>query len=157
MNQWLRVPPVGLLESPVLSPSILEVDLVNTKAPDPARPASWDFVNTNYLLQLPTPVEFAATVDGHAAGAQQGYFQLRVVLAEQVKIVPSFSPRSKTLTLTWNTVPGNFYRVMSKANLGDTNWTDLSGLLTAQRSSIPRPTLWPPARPSGFTPCASRR
>ena len=35
----------------IISPTMLELTLVNTKSPEPARVIQWDFVGENFVLQ----------------------------------------------------------------------------------------------------------
>src|SRR5712671_3925853 len=60
----LALPPVGAHQLRVLSPTILELTLVTTKLPDPARPQQWDFVDAKSQLHLPPPAEFSVSVTG---------------------------------------------------------------------------------------------
>jgi len=39
-----------------------------------------------------------------------------------------------TLTLSWNSIAGERYRVQYKSDLNETDWTDLSGDVTASGS-----------------------
>src|SRR5260370_15172073 len=63
-DRVLSLPPVGARQMRVISPSLLELTLVTTKLPDPARPPEWDFVDANLQLHLPSPVQFRVTVAG---------------------------------------------------------------------------------------------
>src|SRR5438128_10562184 len=60
----LTLPPVGARQLRILSPSVLELTLVTTKPPDPARPQQWDFVGADLQLHLPAPTEFRVSVGG---------------------------------------------------------------------------------------------
>src|SRR5207244_3163752 len=42
---------------------------------------------------------------------------------------------ANVLTITWTAEPGKIYRVQSKANLNDSNWSNLSGDVTASAAS----------------------
>lgn len=59
----LAVPEIGSHSLAVLSPSLLELTLVNTKGPNPQRVTSWDFVQSDYSLVLPDPSRLVVTVD----------------------------------------------------------------------------------------------
>src|SRR5438445_627544 len=48
----------------ILSPQLLELDLVNTKQPDPARVDSWDWVNTNGDFAPPSFSSLRVVVNG---------------------------------------------------------------------------------------------
>src|SRR6266436_6076998 len=60
----LSLPPVDGRQLRVLSPSLLELTLITSKPPDPARPPEWDFVDANLQLHLPSPAQFRVTVAG---------------------------------------------------------------------------------------------
>src|SRR2546430_4770017 len=45
----LAMPAPGSYQLRILAPDLLELDLINTKPPDPAHVASWDFVNASQL------------------------------------------------------------------------------------------------------------
>lgn len=47
------LPNAGHRELRILSPTLLELSFVSTKEPDPAIPAEWNFVGSNYELALP--------------------------------------------------------------------------------------------------------
>lgn len=75
---------------------------------------SWtDFSTTG------VPQRFYA-VQGTGAGGLQIY-----------SVTPSPAPDADGMTLGWTSLPGQVYEVMFKNSLGDTNWTDLSGPITA--------------------------
>src|SRR5688572_30838290 len=57
----ISLPQVGDAELRILSPTILELNLVSTKEPDPAQPTEWNFVDANHNLQLPPATEFEVT------------------------------------------------------------------------------------------------
>ena len=52
------MPAVGHSQLRILSPTLLELTLITSKAPDPAPPTVWNFVDTNYNLTLPPAAEF---------------------------------------------------------------------------------------------------
>ena len=54
----LAMPPIGHSQLRILSPAILELTLIATKAPDPEPPAQWNFVDPNFNLSLPASSEF---------------------------------------------------------------------------------------------------
>ena len=49
--------------------------------------------------------------------------------------ITSIAASAGTVTLTWASVPGRTYRVQFKADLTESNWTDLSGDVTANGST----------------------
>jgi len=65
----------------VLSPTILEVTLINTKPPDPAPVDSWDFVDASNQLHTPAPAEFEVTVDDQTVALQAIGFKRRPLYA----------------------------------------------------------------------------
>jgi hypothetical protein len=88
----LALPAIGAFQLRVLSPSVLELSLVTTKPPEPARPEQWDFVDANLQLHLPPPAEFCVSVSGpdgddgtrrasHAISVQAVGFKRRVLYA----------------------------------------------------------------------------
>src|SRR5437867_11858911 len=60
----LELPMVGTSQLRVLSPTVLEVTLISTKAPDPAPVERWNFVSTNGDVHLPDPKKFRVTASG---------------------------------------------------------------------------------------------
>lgn len=77
----LNLPMVGSCGLRILSPTVLELTLVTTKGPDPARVAQWDFVGENFAPRLPRPNEVQVLVNGHPAVVQQVGFKRRVLYA----------------------------------------------------------------------------
>ncbi|HXT42255.1 MAG TPA: glycoside hydrolase family 9 protein [Candidatus Angelobacter sp.] len=77
----LAMPAPGSYQLRVLEPDLLELDLINTKAPDPARVAVWDYVSDTSQLQLPAPQDFAVTVGAQPALVQSVGFKRRVLYA----------------------------------------------------------------------------
>src|SRR5207237_4692947 len=49
----LALPKVGDYALHVLSPTVLELKLINTKQPDPAQVTQWNFVDSNFNLSPP--------------------------------------------------------------------------------------------------------
>ena len=77
----LETPPVGGYELRIVSPAVLELTLITTKAPDPAPVQLWNFVTTNGLLQLPAANAFAVKAGGHAVPVKGVGFRRRVIYA----------------------------------------------------------------------------
>ena len=75
-QQSLRLPAVGDYSLHILSPTVLEMTLVTTKAPDPARATQWDFAG-----QRPAPAEFNVVVDGKTIPVQAVGFKRRPLYA----------------------------------------------------------------------------
>lgn len=80
----LRLPKVGAHTLHILSPTLLELQLVNTKDPDPARVAQWDWAN-NGQSQTPGASEFAVTANGKAVAVQTVGFKRRPLYAPVAK------------------------------------------------------------------------
>jgi hypothetical protein len=77
----LRLPQVGNHELRILTPTLLELFLVTTKAPDPARVTEWDFVDEKFKLRLPAATEFAVEVNGAKVDVESVGFRRRVIYA----------------------------------------------------------------------------
>jgi hypothetical protein len=77
----LALPVVGAHQLRLLSSSLLELTLITTKAPDPERPAQWDFVDANFKPQLPDSREFCVSVAGKEIPVQSVGFKRRVLYA----------------------------------------------------------------------------
>src|ERR1041384_1808230 len=77
----LALPAVGAHRLQVLSPSLLELTLITTKAPDPERPAQWDFVDANFKPHLAAPSEFCVIIAGKEIPVQSVGFKRRVLYA----------------------------------------------------------------------------
>src|SRR4051812_23179934 len=73
----LALPKVGDNSLRVISSNILELKLINTKQPDPARVTQWDFVDSNFNLNPPAPSSFAVTVNGQAVAVTGVGFKRR--------------------------------------------------------------------------------
>ncbi|MEW6304978.1 MAG: glycoside hydrolase family 9 protein [Verrucomicrobiota bacterium] len=70
----------GDCELRVIAPGVLELTLITTKPPDPARVTHWDFAGTDGL-RLPGPQEFQVTADGQTLPVQTTGFKRRVLYA----------------------------------------------------------------------------
>lgn len=79
----LALPNVGDYELRILSPTLLELTLINTKQPDPAHVSSWDFVGSNFVPDLPAASEFAVTKDGQLVAITAVGFKRRVLSAPE--------------------------------------------------------------------------
>jgi hypothetical protein len=77
----LELPSVGAYQLRVLTPTILELTLITTKAPDPAPVQQWNFVNASGNAQLPKPQEFGVTAQGGRIEVKSVGFKRRVVYA----------------------------------------------------------------------------
>jgi hypothetical protein len=77
----LTMPPVGDHALRVLTPTLLELRQLNTKAPDPATVTSWNLVDGNNQFTAPAPSEFTVTVGGQAVAVTAVGFRRRVFYA----------------------------------------------------------------------------
>jgi Glycosyl hydrolase family 9/Cellulase N-terminal ig-like domain len=74
-----RMPQVGDNGLHILSPNMLELILINTKQPDPALPANWDFADLSGNYTPPSVNEFSVTVNGQAVAVQSIGFKRRTL------------------------------------------------------------------------------
>ncbi len=74
----LDLPVPGAYELRILSPTVLELTLVTTKAPDPAPVETWDFVAAEGQLHLPTPSQFTVRAGAQTIPVQAVGFKRRV-------------------------------------------------------------------------------
>ena len=78
----LALPQVGDAALRVLSPTVLELSRVTTKAADPAPVGAWDFVDSSAAAsRLPAPSAFAVTVNGQAVAVSAVGFKRRPIYA----------------------------------------------------------------------------
>src|SRR2546428_3939927 len=73
----LALPKPGDYTLHILSPNVLELVLINTKAPDPAHVDSWDLVNVNTQFQAPPASAFFVTANGTQIAVQSVGFKRR--------------------------------------------------------------------------------
>ncbi len=64
MDEPLSLPAVGETALKMIAPDLLELTLITTKAPPPARPTQWNFIAANLQYILPGAVKFAVSADG---------------------------------------------------------------------------------------------
>ncbi|HEV8543027.1 MAG TPA: glycoside hydrolase family 9 protein, partial [Verrucomicrobiae bacterium] len=79
----LALPEIGSYGLRVLSPNVLELTLITTKQPDPARVSAWDFVDGNFNATLPPVSEFAVTVNNQMVSVTAVGFKRRVLSAPE--------------------------------------------------------------------------
>ena len=77
----LAMPSVGDYGLRVLSPTVLELTLINTKDEDPARVPNWDFVSDTFSLSLPATSSFTVTANGQTVGISSTGFKRRPIYA----------------------------------------------------------------------------
>jgi hypothetical protein len=80
-NTALQMPKVGDHTLRILSPTLLELQLVTRKDPDPAAPSAWNFVNSSFQLSAPSPGEFTVTANGQTIPVQTVGFKRRPLYA----------------------------------------------------------------------------
>jgi hypothetical protein len=77
----LIAPPVGDNALRILSPTLLELRQITTKAPDPAEALTWNFINSSGVRTSPELSEFVVTVSGHKVDVTSIGFRRRVSFA----------------------------------------------------------------------------
>jgi hypothetical protein len=77
----MRMPAIGDYGVRVLTPTLLEVSFINTKAKDPATLTEWNFVDASGNLSAPAVSEFAVTANGQSIGVQSVGFKRRPIYA----------------------------------------------------------------------------
>ena len=76
----MRMPAVGDYGLRIISPTLLEVTLINTKALDPATVTNWNFVSSGNL-SAPAASSFAVTANGQSVNVQSVGFRRRPIYA----------------------------------------------------------------------------
>ena len=79
----LALPAIGDHGLRVISPNIIEVTLITTKAHDPARVSAWDFVNDQGVATLPAASQFVVTANGAPVVVQSVGFKRRPLYAPE--------------------------------------------------------------------------
>jgi hypothetical protein len=77
----LSLPAVGESHLRILAPDLLELTLITTKAPPPARPTQWNFVAANFQYVLPSPAKFSVQADNTTISVQSVGFKRRPLYA----------------------------------------------------------------------------
>jgi len=77
----LIVPLVGDHALRVLTPTLLELRQITTKAADPAQVSSWNFVGANGVSTAPLPAQFTVTISGQPVTVSAVGFRRRVLYA----------------------------------------------------------------------------
>src|SRR5688572_27775764 len=77
----LALPEIGEHGLRILSPTILELTLITTKARDPAPVNEWNFVDNNFKLNLPSSTEFAVHAGNRSVPVEKIGFKRRVLYA----------------------------------------------------------------------------
>ncbi|HUS34662.1 MAG TPA: glycoside hydrolase family 9 protein [Verrucomicrobiae bacterium] len=79
------LPPVGEAQLRIIKPDLLELSLVTTKAPAPARPTQWNFVAGNFQYALPAAAKFLVRANGAQIGVKSIGFKRRPLYADFAK------------------------------------------------------------------------
>jgi hypothetical protein len=77
----VQMPKVGDNALNILSPTLLELQLINTQQQGAAGVTNWNFVNASGQLQTPAPTEFVVTVNGQSVAVQSVDFKRRPLYA----------------------------------------------------------------------------
>ncbi len=77
----LELPAIGSNVLHVLAPTVLELKLINTKQPDPARVTQWDLVDANGQFLAPPVSAFTVTANGQAVAVTGVGFKRRPIYA----------------------------------------------------------------------------
>src|SRR5882724_11365448 len=77
----LYLPAVGSYQLRILTPNILELTLITTKKPDPARVEQWDFVDAKGQERLPLPSDFTVSAGDKTIPVKAVGFKRRVLFA----------------------------------------------------------------------------
>lgn len=77
----LQQPAVGSQALHVLTPTLLEVKFINTKALDPATVTQWNLVNSGLSFLAPSPTIFKVTVNGQTLAVTRVGFKRRPLYA----------------------------------------------------------------------------
>lgn len=77
----LSLPLPGSHQLRIISPTILELTLINSKSPASSRVESWDFVDGNLQFQTPLIGEFEVLADGQAMSVRSVGFKRRPLYA----------------------------------------------------------------------------
>ncbi len=81
----LELPVPGDHALRVITPTVLELVLINTKAPDPGRLTQWDFVDAANQVHLPATTELVVTANGRQIGVKSVGFRRRPLYAPDRK------------------------------------------------------------------------
>ncbi len=77
----LQMPTVGSYGLRIISPTMLEVTLINSKEPSPARVSTWDFIADDFSASLPMSEEFSVIVGGQPCSVKTVGFKRRPLYA----------------------------------------------------------------------------
>lgn len=77
----MALPEVGSYGLRALSPTLLELTLINSKDPEPSAIQSWNFVGANFTPNLPPASDFVVTANGTQVSIAQVGFKRRPIYA----------------------------------------------------------------------------
>src|SRR5688500_10762229 len=80
-DNFLLMPTAGAHGLRILSPDLLELTLITTKAPDPFRPEHWDFIGKDSHCNAPALGQFVVTVGGKNIAVKKVGFRRRPIYA----------------------------------------------------------------------------
>jgi hypothetical protein len=80
-DMMLQLPKVGQNTLHILTPTILEVDLMTSKLPDPAPATNWNLVNASSQLTAPALGDFTVTANGQTIEVSTVGFKRRPLYA----------------------------------------------------------------------------
>lgn len=80
-DQPLLMPPVGSYQLRILSPALLELTLITSKAPDPSPVRQWNFLDSNGQAHLPNASEFVVMAGTNAIPVRQVGFKRSILYA----------------------------------------------------------------------------
>jgi hypothetical protein len=98
---------------------------------DPGAPPGVTIDPANGLFSWPVPAAYANTTNTITVRVTQtsapGLSDAKsfAVIVAAPPVLQPFRPANGVAQLTWNTIPGQSYRLQYKPSLADTNWTDL--------------------------------
>ncbi|MGZ8920101.1 MAG: glycoside hydrolase family 9 protein [Limisphaerales bacterium] len=104
----LALPAVGDSQLRIVKSDLLELTLITTKAPAPARPTQWNFVAGNFQYALPAPAKFLVTVDNVPVLVQSVGFKRRPLYAafrkRDLRIINQLYLKLAQPVVDWQTV-----------------------------------------------------
>ena len=77
----LGPPPVGFQRLRIVTPTLLELTVITTKAPDPADVTTWNFVRPDFKFAPPKSSDFTVTDNGRSMAIKSIAFKRRPVYA----------------------------------------------------------------------------
>ena len=81
LEATLAMPATGWQQFRVLSPNVLELTLITTKASIQDRVTEWDFIGENFKLQLPASTNISVTVNNRSVAVEGLGFKRRPLYA----------------------------------------------------------------------------